>query len=290
MQGYRNEMEDHHAVHLSMPNHENAALFGVFDGHSGSRASEYCALHLPFYVNRLKLFTSRRLCNVIQATDDEICATDTGESGTTCVFAISEIIDPETCRLTICNVGDSRALVLGPDGAIKMATRDHKPQEGSELRRILAAREKVERGRVNGKLAVARALGDAAYKCNPILPPQRQAVCALPDVYVTTVNKNDILLLACDGLFEQWSNEQLASRVMELLKKVKMKKGGEDLTGILRALFDQNKQSKDNMTAIMVLFKNGTKYNSNKVSSVIRPPPRFALPFLLCAEGLVRSP
>ena len=35
MQGYRETMEDSSVVAISLPNHPNYGLFGIFDGHSG---------------------------------------------------------------------------------------------------------------------------------------------------------------------------------------------------------------------------------------------------------------
>ncbi len=35
MQGYRKDMEDRHVLKLTLSNHKNMALFGVFDGHNG---------------------------------------------------------------------------------------------------------------------------------------------------------------------------------------------------------------------------------------------------------------
>lgn len=60
--------------------------------------------------------------------------------------------------------GDSRALLLRPNGTYSILTKDHKPNDPSELSRILKAGGFVTRARktfrVNGSLALSRAFGD----------------------------------------------------------------------------------------------------------------------------------
>lgn len=61
------------------------------------------------------------------------------------------------------NCGDSRA-VLSSKGKSIFATQDHKPVNPEEKERILRAGGNVMIQRVNGSLAVSRALGDYQYK------------------------------------------------------------------------------------------------------------------------------
>lgn len=49
-------------------------------------------------------------------------------------------------------------------GQVLHQTRDHKPTNPGEKKRIEAAGGKVVRGRVDGELALSRALGDFRYK------------------------------------------------------------------------------------------------------------------------------
>ena len=84
-------------------------------------------------------------------------------------------------RLFVANAGDSRA-ALSRDGKIIEMSKDHKPQDESELERIVASGAKVEKGRINSHLNLSRCLGDLFYKKNPDLPKNKQAVIAEPDV------------------------------------------------------------------------------------------------------------
>jgi len=55
-------------------------------------------------------------------------------------------------------------------------SRDHKPTLKDERKRIEAAGGFVEYKRVNGNLALSRALGDFIFKRNDRKPPQEQIV------------------------------------------------------------------------------------------------------------------
>lgn len=73
------------------------------------------------------------------------------------------------------NVGDSRAVAC-VSGVADPLSFDHKPANESEARRIVAAGGWVEFNRVNGNLALSRALGDFAFKKNEHKSPEEQIV------------------------------------------------------------------------------------------------------------------
>lgn len=55
-------------------------------------------------------------------------------------------------------------------------------------------------GRVNGNLALSRAIGDFEFKKSAELPPEQQIVTAYPDVEIHDISEDDeFLVLACDG-------------------------------------------------------------------------------------------
>jgi serine/threonine protein phosphatase PrpC len=66
--------------------------------------------------------------------------------------------------LAVANLGDSRAVLSRSGGRALALSRDHKPDDRTERRRIEAAGSHVALGRVAGELAVSRALGDFAHK------------------------------------------------------------------------------------------------------------------------------
>ena len=69
------------------------------------------------------------------------------------------------------NAGDSRT-VLGKAGRALDMSEDHKPENTKESERIYRSGGFVEDGRVNGALALSRALGDFEYKSSPNLSPK----------------------------------------------------------------------------------------------------------------------
>ena len=89
----------------------------------------------------------------------------------------------------------------------------------AERQRIQEAGGTVLIQRVNGSLAVSRALGDFEYKNNPNRRPDQQLVSPEPEVtYHTFSTKPDeqvaIAVLACDGVWDVITNEDLAKYIL----------------------------------------------------------------------------
>lgn len=76
------------------------------------------------------------------------------------------------------NVGDSRA-IASVNGKVDVLSLDHKPSNEIELKRITAAGGWVEFNRVNGNLALSRALGDFIFKRNEKKIPEEQIVTGM---------------------------------------------------------------------------------------------------------------
>ncbi|KAF9368881.1 Protein phosphatase 2C 2 [Mortierella sp. AD011] len=115
--------------------------------------------------------------------------------------------------LYVGNAGDSRA-VLGSDGTAIALSNDHKPVNKEESRRIVAAGGFVEYGRVNGSLALSRALGDFEFKMNATLGPDDQIVTANPVIMEHKLQEEDeFLVLACDGIWDCMSSQEVVTFV-----------------------------------------------------------------------------
>ena len=125
-------------------------------------------------------------------------------SGTT---AIVTFVTPT--HILFANCGDSRAL-LCRDGEIGFVTVDHKPYLEEEKTRIEQAGGSVIIQRVNGSLAVSRALGDFDYKKVPGLPNTQQLVSAEPEVTLVERHpKDEFLVLACDGVWDVMTSQEV---------------------------------------------------------------------------------
>lgn len=96
----------------------------------------------------------------LQKSDDEEkpaegFRTQAGCTSTVCLILPTAVI----CA----NAGDSRSICSISENAEPLSY-DHKPDNEKEKQRIEAAGGSVVNGRVDGNLAVARALGDFTYK------------------------------------------------------------------------------------------------------------------------------
>jgi protein phosphatase 2C family protein 2/3 len=95
-------------------------------------------------------------------------------------------------------------------GRVQNLSYDHKPNNEQEARRIVAAGGWVEFNRVNGNLALSRALGDFVFKKNEDKRAEEQIVTAYPDVNVRELTADhEFIVLACDGIWDVLSNEEV---------------------------------------------------------------------------------
>lgn len=88
-----------------------------------------------------------------------------GDSGKSFAGCTATVILVTRTEVICANAGDSRT-VLSKGGRAKEMSEDHKPENPGELSRIQRSGGFVEEGRVNGMLALSRALGDFEYKSN----------------------------------------------------------------------------------------------------------------------------
>ncbi|XP_010375777.1 probable protein phosphatase 1N [Rhinopithecus roxellana] len=254
-QGWRARMEDAHCTWLSLPGLPPGwALFAVLDGHGGARAARFGARHLPDHVleelgpepsepegvrealRRAFLSADKRLRSLWPRVE-------TGGS-----TAVALLVSPRFLYLAHC--GDSRA-VLSRAGAVAFSTEDHRPLRPRERERIHAAGGTIRRRRVEGSLAVSRALGDFAYKEAPGRPPELQLVSAEPEVAALARQAEDeFMLLASDGVWDTMSGAALAGLVASRLRL------GLAPELLCAQLLDTClcKGSLDNMTCILVCF------------------------------------
>ena len=114
--------------------------------------------------------------------------------------------------LWVANSGDSRAVLCRAGAAVAMS-EDHKPGRADELRRIRAAGHSVAGGRVDGSINLSRSLGDWRFKSTGVRP-ERCAVSSVPDVRRRTLARDDeFLVLACDGVWDRMTSQQLCTFV-----------------------------------------------------------------------------
>lgn len=75
----------------------------------------------------------------------------------------------------------------------------------------------VADGRVNASLNLSRALGDLEYKQSSNLGPEEQMVTAVPEIRRMRLQPgDDFLLLACDGIWDVLTNQEVCSELSSL--------------------------------------------------------------------------
>ncbi|KAI9204755.1 phosphatase 2C-like domain-containing protein [Polychytrium aggregatum] len=250
-------MEDAHTTVLSLIDGKKISFFGVFDGHGGSTVAKFAGEKLHTQIAETAEFKDGNFKDSLKSgflsfdlalSKEPVMQSDS--SGCTSVT----ILITEDNRLFCANAGDSRAVLSRGGGAIPLS-QDHKPTNPEEINRITMAGGFVEFGRVNGNLALSRALGDFEFKDVADLPPEQQIVTANPDITEQTLDQNDeFVVLACDGIWDVLSNQQVVDFVRErLLNHGDLAKAAEELMDrCLAKDSDMGGVGCDNMTVIIV--------------------------------------
>ena len=188
----------------------------------------------------------------LRTPDDDDDSADCRETTTT-----------ETIQRTLllANVGDSRAILSRNASAIDL-TRDHRPDDPIERERIEAAGGSVSwhghvdrKGRpipgtgvyrVNGNLALARAIGDRS---------ERPVVTGEPDISILPLQEDvdDFVLLATDGLWDVMTSSEVVAFVHALLD-------GEERDSIVDMLVEEalRRGSYDNISVVIVWLRRAT--------------------------------
>ncbi|KAG6753699.1 hypothetical protein POTOM_041696 [Populus tomentosa] len=204
--GKRVTMEDFFDVKNTTIDGQRVCMFGIFDGHGGSRAAEYLKEHLfenllkhPQFITdtKLALSTSKfslahyyELHNIsyIDKSETNIMVPSESYQQTDVDFLDSE---KDTYRddgstastavlvgdhLYVANVGDSRTVISKGGKAIPLS-EDHKPNRSDERKRIESAGGVVMWAgtwRVGGVLAMSRAFGNRMLKQFVVAEPEIQ--------------------------------------------------------------------------------------------------------------------
>ncbi|KAG9244834.1 protein phosphatase-like protein 2C [Calycina marina] len=267
MQGWRISMEDAHAMVLNYqadgesdtkPKEaaDRLSFFGVYDGHGGDRVAMFAGENIHKIIAKQEAFKKG---DIEQALKDGFLATDRAiltdpryeEEVSGCTASVAII---SATKIFCGNAGDSRT-VLGVKGRAKPLSFDHKPQNEGEKARITAAGGFVDFGRVNGNLALSRAIGDFEFKKSAELSPEQQIVTAFPDVIVHTMTADDeFLVVACDGIWDCQSSQSVIEFVRRGIA------AGQELSKICENMMDNCLASNsetggvgcDNMTMCIV--------------------------------------
>ncbi|KAI8462986.1 MAG: phosphatase 2C-like domain-containing protein, partial [Monoraphidium minutum] len=257
-------------------------FFGVYDGHGGIQASQHCAARLHHHLSAgaerdgggagagdddaasadgsegegegdgegpstsMCVLLEQALREAFLKTDEEFSADGTaGLVGSTAVCALVG-----THRVWIANCGDSRA-VLCRGGQAVQVTDDHKPEREDEAERVEKAGGQVlywNGHRVMGVLAMSRAIGDHCLR--PYVIPE-------PEITVfKRHSKDEILLLASDGLWDVMPNQEATDLAMRCIRRARDKgaspKAAARVAATILTKAAVDRGSRDNITVMVI--------------------------------------
>lgn len=251
-QGVRPTMED---TDVDYETSAGLHIAGVFDGHGGRTSADIAAKNLPQAIINDKSFALNDKETCVKnafLTLDALCCQNTQDGAT----AVVALVDNN--MLYIANAGDARAVIAHKEGKAEQLSYDHKANDPKEKERI----EKqgglvitIGIPRVQGVLAVARALGDA---------PLKPLVTAEPFIKKIALTQQDqFLILACDGVWDVLQNQQAVDFVNQQLHAINATPQSitpQQAEYIARALVLHALQngSTDNVTAKIIFFNHMT--------------------------------
>ncbi len=241
----------------------NVDLFGVFDGHGGGEISKAVSKTLPQYFYKQNMMNDNcpkpisKYTNYIVSTFDNLQndlnakhSKSTLQGTTVCLCLVYDFKGKK--YITAMWTGDSRAIACNQKLIAESLTLDHKPDMPLERFRIQKLGgeitfEKNDVPRINGVLAVSRALGDF---------DQKKYVEHKPDVNHYYCDYK-FIVVATDGLWDVMDNQTVCNIIYENIinnpKILECNKTKKSDTNIATKLADKAIElgSDDNITIII---------------------------------------
>jgi serine/threonine protein phosphatase PrpC len=225
-QGDRDHQEDQFCISDQTYADKGYALYSVFDGHGTDAYSKHSKDNMHSYILESPEFGGGDYGRALfqgflqenQAMKDILEQRGEGRGGTTATVAL--VVDKH--RLFVANVGDSRSVLARDEGSglvpIRMS-RDHNLKDPKEYERIAQLGVPAKGNRVYApghSLNMTRALGDFDFKA-PYNQEKHDTVSAEPTVHSIDLSPQDkFLILASDGLWDQYSDQQALEEVARL--------------------------------------------------------------------------
>jgi len=232
VKGRRDANEDRHTIILNINNTSEKLcainLLGIYDGHGGTKVSEYLSENIPSYYcfpHFKTPFTKEYHIEKFEEIQKDLLDKKIGYSmGSTCLLNIMYKYKDEL-HMNIVNIGDSRLTIVYKNGKSKQITTDHKPDDEKETHRIEQMGGEVYLDTEGvyriGDLSLSRAFGDG---------DNAPYISQKPDVYYKKVcDLTKYIVMGCDGLWDVVKNEEL----FELLSNFKKEGCSENLASCM---------------------------------------------------------
>lgn len=255
IKGRREYMEDYYF----MREYSDYGLYFVCDGHVGKETSFYIKKFMPIYIayefkklkKRNKTTSKSDIKKIIYTCclriEKEILSQPHNAGSTLImIFVVKK-------QAYIVNIGDSRCVVYNKNNkSIKDLSNDHKPNRIDEHARIKSNggviffdgfTHRVHYDVGASGLAMSRAIGDKSYKLIS------QVVSAVPEIITHTIQKDDLFIIASDGLWDVIDNKFLKSFLNTNLDENEYTKTA---TKLVKIAYD--KGSGDNITTLLIQY------------------------------------
>ena len=241
-------------------------FLGVFDGHGekGELVSKYAAKTLPEYIKDLN---EENIINIFKKINNEIYSNKNIESDMSGTTAVSLFITSE--KMICANLGDSRASLFKYEDGLyycKNLSRDHKPSEPDENKRIILNNGRIKKcyDEENKKyfgpdrvwlknkdepgLAVTRSLGDKIA--------HDVGVSDEPEIKNFEYDGTEkFIIIASDGIWEYLRSDECIRIVRHFIEDDK--DSDEVALSLVKEAFRKWKRKEiaiDDITAIVVIF------------------------------------
>lgn len=207
---YQDEMEDFTLMISPFKlsdNDKKHHLFAIFDGHGGFRSAEISKRKYPSILrqclkdNPIKIEESLKRSFLFLDHEAYINqCTLVGNTATIVYFANK--------MLYCANVGDSRCVVITGNKTIKQMSYDDNCYDPNERKRVEEKGGTFTDNRLEGVLAVTRAIGDFEFK--------EKGLISVPHVNKHMIDPSDLYcVIASDGVWDVLGNEDLINIMIE---------------------------------------------------------------------------
>jgi len=177
------------------------------------------------------------------------------KDGTTAIVAIIN-----ENKLIVGNVGDSELIICNDGNAVSLVPVHNPKRNKKEAERIEESGGRIYNDRLAHpslnpaifNIAVSRAIGDIFFKHKDFTKNKPSALTAVPDIVsYTLTSQDDFAVLACDGLWDVMSHQDVVDFVLPKLKE------HDDPQIVSQQLVDEafKRGSQDNITTLIVTLK-----------------------------------
>lgn len=205
----------------------NDQFYAIFDGHGGNKVAQYACRNLH---RELKVLLSERndVNDAIKEAFEKVNVVALREwSGIGCTAAILLIYKNV---IYSANVGDTRIILIENGNATRI-TVDHKASVEDEAKLIKENGGLIINGRVNGVLALTRAIGDGEF---PLIR----------EPHINKIKRKDgqYAIIACDGVWDVMTDEEAAgiatsskntAEAARLIRDEALKRGSSDNVSVI---------------------------------------------------------